>query len=156
MAEIQLKAGAKFNLLDRHELRDELTRHQASWMTEVARGIRPRRFSIVGDATAGGALNIGETGDQRIGPDQGYTWLLKRLSVSNYTPASQSLGLYHSSTEGSAAIIPFLAASTTLTIDEIIPGGERLIVIGTVAASARVWVTGSVWEAPEALAWKLL
>lgn len=156
MAEVEIKAGAKFHILNRHELRDELTRHQASWMTEVARGIRARRFTAFGDATAGGALTIGETGEQRIGPDQGYVWLLKRLTVTNYTPASQSLALFHGTTEASAAIIPVLTATATVDIDEFVPGSDRLIITGTVAASARCWVTGWAWEAPEALAWKLL
>lgn len=155
MAKVQIQAGATIDTLNRHELADALAAHLTSWRHENARGIKARRFSAFGDATAGGVLTLGATGDQQIGPPEGFVWNVLRLSVSNYDPATATIALYHSSVSDSAVIHPDLAVYNTL--DEIVYAGETLVLSGTgLAASARVWATGLVWEAPQSLAWKLL
>ncbi len=152
----KIQAGAELDLLTAGEVRGELDRFAANWRAEVARGIRYRRFSIFGDTDGSGVLALGESGDQRAGPSTGFCWLLKRLSVGGgYTPASQSIAFYHSSPNPSSLIDPDLGA--VQDYEEFFAPGETLVFAGTsLTASTRIWVTGQVLEAPEALAWKLI
>lgn len=150
----KFNAGAELDLLTKDEVRAELAHAQASWIGEVSRGIRFRRVSIYGDADGAGAVTIGATGESTAGPDQGMVWMLRRLSVTDYDPAATALALYNGSVSDSAVIVPKLATWQT-DMDEVLMPGERLVVAGTVAASARVWVTAQVKEAPISLLWRL-
>jgi hypothetical protein len=151
---VKLNAGAELDLITAAEVRKELDHARASWIGEVSRGVRARRFSFTGDSDAAGALLMGNAGDP-VGPDQGMVWLLRRLSITNYNPAGADvLALYHGDNQGSAVIVPKLATWQT-DMDEILMPGDRLVVAGTVAVSTRVWVTGMVKEAPAALLWRL-
>lgn len=154
----KIQAGAELDLLTKDEVRAELERFATNWRTEVARGIRYRRFSLYGDSTSGGVLSIGESGDQKAGPGTGFCWLLKRLSVSGaYDPAGgDELAFYHSSSENGSSLIN-AALPQVSDVEEFFGPGETLVFAGaSLTASTRFWVTGQVLEAPEALAWKLI
>jgi hypothetical protein len=154
MAKVKIQAGAELDTLSRDELRSELDRFFVNWRGEVARGIKPRRVSAFADVDGSGAVTLGESGEQILTPSDGFVWRVERLSITGYDPSSDALALYHSSVSDSAVIQPVL--DTYNILDEIVSAGERLIVSGTATASTRLWVTAQVWEAPHALAWKLL
>lgn len=152
---IKIQAGAELETLSPGELRDELTRARAAWISEVSRGVRARRFSATGTSDAGGAITIGVVGDG-VGPDTGMVWLLRRFSVQGYNPAgTDTLALYNGSTSGSAVIVPKLQTWQT-DMDEFLMPGDRLVVAGTVAINTQVWITGQVQEAPASLLWRMM
>ncbi len=151
MAEFKLNAGAKIDLLNRGEVREELAR-AVNWMQEIYRGIRVRHGSTYVDV--GGAGTVPAT--YLEGPQSGFTWLLHRLTIAAaYTPASMNLGLYASDDAADSALVV-----ARLTNDnepkEIVRGGQQLCVAGTGPASTRLWITWMAWEAPQPLEWKLL
>lgn len=150
----KIQAGAEFDFLTSGELRKELNDARLSWRDEVSRGVRFRRFSFVGVADGAGLLAAGGAGSDPTGPDQGMAWRLLRLSVTNYDPAVNALGLFNGAAGGSSVIVPKLATYTT-QMDEVLMPGDTLVVAGTVVAGARVWVTGQVKEAPVSLLWRL-
>jgi hypothetical protein len=154
MAKFKINAGAEIDTITKAELRDEMDRMRVNWVGEIARGIRTRRVSAFADVTGGGTVTFGENGDQTISPADGFVWKVKRLSVTGYDPTTDTLALYHSSVSPSAVIHPDLDVHNVL--DEILNAGEKLVLSGTATANGRLWVTAQVWEAPHALAWKLL
>lgn len=152
----RFNAGAELDMLTQGELRAELAAAAVAWRTEQARGITWRKASMFADSTAGGALLMGESGDQRLGPDSGMVWKLHRISVSGgYVPASHALALYADSVSDSSLIVPDLLTGYQELYGEILTGGQTLVLSGTATASTRVWVTVLAQEAPEYLAWKL-
>ena len=152
----KIQAGAEIDVATRREVREELEAVGAVWRGELARGLRWRTASMIGAVDSGGALTLGASGDQWIGPPAGMVWACKRITVSaGYTPATQTLSLYRGSTSDTALIIPDLSGYDQL-FDEPLRGGERLVVAGSsLTASATITVTVLAREAPEFLAWRL-
>lgn len=153
MARFKIHAGAEFDMLTQRELEETLARQQVNWRMEVQRGIRWRRFSAFADVSGAGAVVLGDKDTELIGPPEGFVWMLKRVSVTGYDPTTAALALYQGSASGSAVIHPKLAVYNAM--EEVLYAGDHLVMSGTATANARVWVTGLVKEAPQALAWKL-
>lgn len=154
----KIQAGAEIDVATKKEVRDEIEAARTSWIGEVARGDRFRRFSAYAYSDAAGTVAVGQTG-QYIGPAEGFVWSVTRFAVtSGYDPATQvlSLTLGSDATTGSAVIIPDLGTYNDLSGNQLVLyPGDRLYVVGTVAASSRVWVTGQARELPISLAWRL-
>ncbi len=158
MAEFKLQAGAKLDLLNKGELRDELASLQRNWVTELARGIKFRKFSAFADVDGSGNLVFGLTGEQTIGPSEGFVWTLTRIAVTEYDAEADTLALYINDVSPSNVVYPspmpsYYAPGTGEIL--LYPGDRLVLAGGGFAASARVWVTGAVREAPVSLAWKL-
>lgn len=152
---VEIQAGAKFDVLTPKEHAQALAERDAAWRGELSRGIKGRRISAWG-TPSGGAVTIGEgAGQDPIGPAEGMVWMLKRISVMNYVPATDRLGLFCGDTKGSGVIAPQLDSQYQQLYDEIIRGGQTLVLTGTIASTAKIWMTLSVREAPEYLAWRL-
>lgn len=157
MAKFKINAGAEINVLDKDELRGELAHARASWVSEVAKGVRWKRASMWGTSDGAGLVTIGESGDNQLGPGEGFVWRIRRLSISGYDPVApslQSLALYQGSANASAIIVPKLGTYNT-QMDEVLMPKDTLVVAGTAAISTKVWVTVQVTEAPVALLWRL-
>lgn len=154
MAKFKIHAGAEVDVLSKDELRGELEHARASWLGEVARGIRWKRASMFGTSDGAGAITIGENAEAMLSPGEGFVWLVKRLSISSYDPTTQALALYQGAVSGSALIVPKLAAYT-VQMDELLMPKDTLVVSGTVAATTKIWVTVQVKEAPISLLWRI-
>lgn len=152
----KIQAGAEIDVATKKEVRDEIAAAKTSWLAEVARGDRYRKFSAYGDSDALGAIVIGAR-DQRIGPAEGFVWSVTRLAIIGYDPATQSLALATDDlATGSSVIIPKLSTYHDLSGNQlVIYSGDQLYVAGTVAASTKVWITGQARELPMPLAWRL-
>lgn len=152
----KIQAGGTIDVATREEVRQEIEAASASWFAEVARGDRFVRFAVEGDPAGGGNTLIGEYAHDRIGPREGFVWSLKRLSVTGYDPAADSLRLYAGSESDSATIIPKLDMFHAFADNAVVMyPGERLLIAGTVTGGSRIWVTGQARELPLALAWRL-
>ncbi len=153
----KIQAGTEIEVATRREVREEIEAAGTAWRGELARGLRWRTASMLGTVSAAGALTLGDSGDQWIGPPQGMVWACKRISVSaSYTPATQALSLYRGSVSDTALIIPDLSGYDQL-YDEPLRGGERLVVAAAsgLTNGAQITVTVLAREAPEFLAWRL-
>lgn len=160
MADVKLQAGAKLDLLNRNELRDELVLLQRNWMTEVARGIKYRKISAFADTDGSGNLTFGISSEQYLGPGEGFVWSLLRLAVAapGYDTTTDTLELYLNEVGPSNLVRPSpLPRYIAPGMGEIVlyPGDHLVLNGAGLTASTRVWVTGSVREAPTTLAWKL-
>lgn len=155
MAKFKIQAGAEIDVLGKDELRAELDHARSNWVGEVSRGIRWRRASMSGvsDGVTGVVL-FGDRSESMLGPEEGFVWLVKRLSITSYDPTTQALALYQGAASSSAIIVPKLAAYQT-QMDELLMPGDSLVISGTVAISTKIWATVQVKEAPIALLWRL-
>lgn len=155
---VKIEAGATMDVLTAKEMRQELDQALTAWRGEVARGIRWRRISTFG-TPSGGSVTIGDGAEDRIGPANGMLWQVKRVSVTGYVPPAwggvDRLAVYTSSVTPSSTLVGALESPYQQLYDEVLGGGQTLIVSGTVATTARVWLTVSVKEAPESLMWRL-
>lgn len=153
---VKIAAGAEFDVLTQKEMEQSLKGMMTSWVSEVSRGDRYRRFSVFGDI-ADTALSIGGTPAQDIGPDEGFVWAVKRLAIANYDPTAESLDLYINGTDSSAVVEPGLARYSSYDANQLVLyPGERLWVAGTdLTSTGRVWVTGQARELPISLLWRL-
>jgi hypothetical protein len=87
VAEVELKLGAKLDLLNKHELDDSLAsagRIAADNERQRLAGIKPVRFIFRSATPAtfpfGGDVSSG-SGGQLQGPEQGYVWSLRLLVI---------------------------------------------------------------------------
>ena len=154
----KIAAGAEADILSEKELRGALKDLQTSWMSEVSRGDRWRRFSAYGDSDGAGLVTIGDGLSQYLGPEAGMVWSVTRLAVTNYdpvAPATNRLNLSVNSTESSDLIRPGIPTFSSFSPGIVLMGGDRLYVSGTAAVSSRVWVTGQARELPVSLLWRL-
>jgi hypothetical protein len=153
----KIQAGGELDILTQKEMHDELKGAMSSWITEVSRGDRYRRFAIFGDSSAGTAVTIGDTAVQSVGPAEGFVWSIKRLALSSgFDPATHTLALFINSPDNSALVHPDLSAYNAFDENQLVLyPGDRLLVTGTATASTRIWLTGQARELPISLAWRL-
>jgi hypothetical protein len=153
----KVQAGAEIDIPSAQEIRAEFDGAMTSWAAEIGRGDKYRRFSTVG-IVSGGLLNIGQHTDQRVGPEAGFVWAVKRLALSNYNPDTEgnALDLYVSSPNSSALVMPDMDNYNSFDANQLVLyGGETLYVSGTHVGDGRVWLTGQARELPVGLAWRL-
>jgi hypothetical protein len=155
---VKIAAGAEFDIMTAKEMRGELDGAMKSWLAEVARGDRYRRFATYGDIGAAGGLSIGTGGDQPvIGPSSGFVWAVRRLAFTNYDPTAENMALYVSSADDSATIKPVLATYESFDSTQLVlyPGETLVVDAAGMASTGRVWMTGQARELPISLAWRL-
>lgn len=83
MAEIELRAGAKIDLLNRHELDDTLAKYMQP--TGALRATDGIRLPILSKAGANPFTMGGPVGQVIQGPDQGYVWSIRHLVIEGMT-----------------------------------------------------------------------
>jgi hypothetical protein len=152
--EVEIKAGAKFDMPTAKEIRDML----AGWQAELARNVRLRHVGTLGAATAGGVLTIGP--DAGLGPNDGFMWEVTRVMVSGLT-AAQTVAGFINDTSGLLACGVFAAGAASQIIygqrGLILQGNDRLIFSGTgLTASGPYPVALQVTELPVQLAPRFL
>jgi hypothetical protein len=151
MAKQRITANGELDLLTS----DELARTLKSWSVELTRGAKLRRVSILGTATAGGDLLMGDNND---GPHEGMVWAITRLSVApGPTLGAGGLQVYANDVNGSGLLIRNL-------VTDVFPGdhgcnigmGDSIRIAGAgITANAPVCVTLSIKEVPELMVWSL-
>lgn len=151
MANQKITANGVLDIMTKDELRDVLK----NWQTELTRGAKLRRLSIIGNTDGAGALVMGGNDD---GPAEGMAWAVTRLSVApGPTLAAAGIQVYANDVNPSSLLV------RNLTTD-VFPGdhgcnllsGDSLRIAGTgITASTSVTVTLSIKEVPIMQIWSL-
>lgn len=166
MAEVQLKAGAKLDLLNRKELRETLDVVTRDWFAQVARGDRYRRFSADGTIAAGGVTIGGpEQRDGTLGPAEGFVWAVQRLAVGGLTSSTgtplvattEPVQLFLNDPGPASLVHPALVGYEEFGEHQLVLyPGDTLLVVGTgLTSTGTVTVSGQARELPLPLAWRL-
>lgn len=160
MAKFKLQAGMDLDLFTQKEMDDSLKRFSRDWMVEAAKGPRHVRWSARGTIAAG-ILRIGgndATVDSgRLGPEAGMVWSVKRWNVQGLNVAD-TLHAYVNSDSPWNSIIDGITGYNRFGSDElVIMGNDRLLFTGTaLVATGDIFVSGSAWELPATLMYRLL
>lgn len=86
MAKFKINAGAEIDVLTEKELSSALDKMSSSWMAEVTKGFKYRRF--LGVATiAAASVSITEGQDNILGPGAGLMWAVNSLVVGGLAVA---------------------------------------------------------------------
>lgn len=166
MAEVQLKAGAKLDMLNRKELKETLDAATRDWFSQVARGDRYRRFSASGVIDTGSLLIDGTVAqNQTLGPAEGFVWAVQRvalhgLTVVSGTPAvavSEPVQLFLNDVGPSSLVHPAIEGYQDLgQYSLVLYPGDTLLVRGAgLTSTGTVTLTGQARELPLPLAWRL-
>lgn len=158
----QLKPSGQVDLLTSKEV-ERLMGDLKDWMAESVRGARPIRFVATG-LIAGNAVTVsGDTPSNRLGPEAGFYWMVRRIAVTGLTLATDPTSIYINAAAADHLVYPNLtglAASTgykSFTRDEcmLVPN-DRLVIAstGAVAATGTVVVSGAAVELPASLLWR--
>jgi hypothetical protein len=153
----KIHAGGELDIPSAKEIRAEVDGAMSSWAAEIGRGDKYRRFSVFG-TIAGGLLSIGDQSTERVGPEAGFVWSVKRLALYNYNPDTEGneLNLYVSSPNASALVMPAMDNYNSFDANQLVLyGGETLYVDGTHVGDGKVWLTGQARELPVGLVWRL-
>jgi hypothetical protein len=162
---VNLQLGAELDVLTKDEARAALDGALANWQAEFARGRRYRRFSAQA-AVVGGAITIGPGVDgDGLGPDEGFVWSVKRLTVSGFSAANDTVDLFLNDRSGTTLVEPGIARAGSSTggvrkwgsNQLVLQAGDRLLISGAGLAveTTRIVVAGQTLEAPAALIWSL-
>jgi hypothetical protein len=160
MAEFEIKAGAKLDLLNKAEMREVLV----GWYAEIGRGIKFRQFS--GQGTVAGAVWTigGNAADNRrdpLGPEAGMLWAVTRLAVSGngVIPGTDLFSVFVNEITPSKLVESGLTRGAKYDVGVLVlTGNDRLALAGagTGVAGTDVTVSGAAIEVPVQLAWQLL
>lgn len=161
MAEVELRAGVKLDLLNKGELGDALKESAAAEWTARAQGMKRLRFiqrpNTALSTTAGFILNAT--------PNQGYTWNLRFVAAS--LSAAQTVQFYlgsdtNTGLTSTTGLAPLANAPSAVVGSAAWGGGQVWIDPGDYLA---VWAGGTatlqgihviVIETPTEMAWKLM
>lgn len=158
MGKIKLALGAELDVLDQQQLDQTMGKH-SQWERDAAFGLRHIDLPLLqGKASAGGVLALG--GDQvdgrNIGPTQGYTWSVKRLSVTGFGAPTETVQVF----KDSNFVCTIGAASGFVTFSKgalMLRPGDFLRLTGTgLTANEQITMSGEADMAPGPLIWKLL
>ncbi len=157
MARVRLEVGAELDLLNKREL-DQSLAPALDFVREQQRGVKYRRLPQLSGLPSGGALNIG--GDvgagvtwsgAPVGPAQGFAWVIGLLSVNGLASgvSPDVVNLYINGAGSSLAWWQFNGNNFAYTFGDgqlvLMPGETlSLVSVGTVAATGRITLTGSV------------
>lgn len=156
----KIQAGAEIEAVTPSELDDRLGKLSASWMTELARGVKFRQISGQGNV-AGGIWTIGLTGDQ-IRPRPGFIWGVTRVCVSGggFVAGTDTYSIFRSDVQPSKLIVSGLTRAKEWQPNVfVLNENDSLIATGVgtgAVAPFDVNVSGDVVELPVQLAWQLL
>jgi hypothetical protein len=108
MPVVQIQGGAKLEIPNRKEIREELAASLDERERSRARGFKPIRVALPGPTPAGGTLYI-------PGPESGYIWNLKLVSVQLATNGSCLVYINSSAPVGGAVPLRLIANMNTAT-----------------------------------------
>ena len=147
------------DLLNHGELHSSLSEHQKNWFAERARGVKTLQIPTTVATISGSAVTLPAAGQTPIGPRPGFTWDVKRLTVSNLG-TNDVLKVYLNVVNDMNLIDIFTATKPTIYPGElgiILQDGDVLIFSGSsLSATGDVAVNGQVIEVPTTDVWKIV
>jgi hypothetical protein len=162
VAEFEIKAGAKIDILNKGELDHSLKEAEAREVAAL-RGLKPLRFMLTG-AVASSACTIGDpstasTGGVISGPEQGYVWVVRHLVIEGLTASATApdvMNIYRN-----ARIVWQLNGNVfcqTWGKGEILLNPGEVLYFknsGSLAATGQITCHGTVWNVPAELIGKV-
>lgn len=149
--EVELRAGAKIDLLSQKELDHSLGEAHDREIRELARGVKWVRYAF--------ADPLVPTKETIPGPELGYTWKLQRISAT--LTGADSISVYIGDAVNNRLIgfTPSVTAQSVYVISfspgEIINGGEN-VYVATSGSFRFTQFYLSAWQVPSPMIWKLL
>jgi hypothetical protein len=134
MTTFKIQAGATIETTSPDELRGILKEHDG-FLAELARGVKPMRFSAAG-TVSGGAVTIpqNQSGQLKIGPSPGFLWVVQRVSAFGLAAETSSVANSGNSISAQGQV----ADPSTNTIIASAPASDF-------TGGAQYSVTGSVY-----------
>lgn len=157
----KISAGAEIDFLNQDELKRTLSEMMVAWRVDAAKGDRYVDIRDQGLIGAAGDLTIGgASGDQRMGPREGYVWDIRRLCIAGLDYAGGDVAAVY---RNESTPLSLLGRTDQVTrglflLDRqwVFYPGHQLVVVGaSLSATGYVQVTGTVRELPISLAWRL-
>jgi len=157
VAEVEIRAGAKLNLLNQSELDQSLSKQDAQVLARL-NATKPVRLPLITGKATGGVLLIGGDSAPETAPASGYVWSIRHLVVEGLTAGTtpdvvnivrgnriiwQLNGNQFAQTWGRGEVLLF--AGETLAFQSV----------GTFTSTATVIVHGLAQEEPAQLVGKL-
>ena len=124
---------------------------------ERLRGVKWLEATAVASTDGSGALTLPAKGAPPLGPELGYAWSVRRISVNGISGGTNAfLNLYYSDSAGGTGLIKFIDSLSTFDAARyassgalIVTGGRSLVLSGGVlGASVQVAVIIGAWQAP--------
>lgn len=150
--------NTSMDMLNKAELYEQLNKTQEAWFAERARGVKPMNLPVTIATIASGSVTLPPSGPTRLGPKQGFTWIVKRLSVTGLA-TNDVLNVYVNSATAMGFVDTITATKPAIYPEEglMLEGGEYLIVSGSsLSATGDLAVTGQIVETPTVDVWKVL
>jgi hypothetical protein len=133
---------------------------------ERARAVKWMRFPRLRGTIAGSAVSIGVAKGQNVGPESGYLWSIRRLTITGLTASATApdiVNFYYTDNTGTAGPIWWQLNGNSFGTEwdmggMMMRGGETLNAVnaGALTATGTLIVDWDGWEVPEELAWKLI
>jgi hypothetical protein len=162
MAEFEIKAGAKLNLLTKDELDHSLKEAEAREVAAL-RGVDDERFMLVG-TVASSALTLGDPSTGSVGgiiagPREGYVWVIKHLVIEGLTASATGpdvMNVYRNARtiwqlNGNVFCQTFGKGEIVLKPGEVMYFKNS----GSLAATGQITAHGTAWSCPAELRGKL-
>lgn len=108
MPAVHIQGGARIEIPNREENRADITQVMDARERDRARGFKPIRVALPGPTPAGGTLYI-------PGPESGYVWNLKLVSVQLATNGTALVYINSSAPVGGAVPLRLIASMNTAT-----------------------------------------
>lgn len=147
----------------REDLKAELGNHLSHLTRELVRGIKPIKLPILTALASGTTTSIGAGNQVSCGPEQGYFWTVRRLTVTSNGTDNGAVSLYVGSDPSELDQIHLV--DNTLKIGAayypsnralLLWPGERLYFSATTVASNSYRATGVAVEVPAEMVGKIL
>jgi len=163
MAKVKLELGAELDVLDKHEFERGLESQWQAQQRAAAAGIKYRRLPLMTGAAAAGVLNVSEATGNDCGPNEGYSWMIKRLAVQGLTAGvtPDVVNLFRNSPSQPGNFIWQFngnnLAYTFGTFEIVLLPGEKLVLqsLGTFAATGQITLSGELVQVPAEFLWKM-
>lgn len=150
MAKTRLNANNTIDTLTQDELYETLTKQTVSFFQELSRGFTTARFESSGLVDQTDALVLPPTSQRQIGPQDGFAWTIRRISVYGLA-TGDVLRVYRNSANPLNFIDQLTDTSPVVKFDKgfILRGGENLVVAGADLDATEVFLTGEALETSE-------
>ena len=154
---------AAVDMVTAPEINEVMANRFDSYLRDRFRGVKWMRLplGLSGNVVAG-AITLGISNGQVVGPDQGFAWSIKRLVVAGLTSGATPdiVNLYLNDNFSFPPLWQFNGNNFGYTFgkaDLVLIGGDTLSIknVNTMAATGQITVSGELWEVPTEMIGKL-
>ena len=163
MPKVKLDVGAEIDFLNKKEMDDALDGQMKKWRQldrELLSGIKYMRIPRMVGQASGETLILGDTAPAVVGPESGYAWSVRRISIQGLTNGTTPdvVGVYRN--DYSTVPVWQLNGNTPFQtfgkMEFILLGDETLVFYGTsVMATGYIIAAADVVQVPEQMLGKL-